>query len=484
MKKNKIIHIGIIIVGIFFIALSAFHSNIWFDEAYSCGMAWHSFKDIWNIGANDVHPILYYWILHILYIIFGNNLIVYRLFSVICIGGIGILGYTHVRKDFGKRVGIIFSFLSFFMPVMCVYAIEIRMYALSAFLTTLTSIYAYRISKKNTILNWTIFSLSSLALAHTHYYGLMTAGLINVALFIYALKNKGYIKRFIIQAIIEVALYLPWLIYFLMQKLNSGAGFWVKLTFPGTLIEILNFQYKGFADLDFSYSFINIFTLAIAGIVYLYIGYLIYKERKENNNIKYPMIALSIYIGVILGALVVCIVIPILFSRYLYVITPLLIFVISYFFAKEKKVWITIIFMVGIMCMAFYNNYKLLQDNYSNKNMQQVRYMQEEIKADDIIIYSNFSESLMTIYFPNNTQYYLNLEHWDIEKAYSAFGPQMNIVEDYDFLNNYTGRIWIVESGDSEIYKNIENYDVILESKSFGTDYHNYYFNIMLVCKK
>jgi hypothetical protein len=89
----------------------------------------------------------------------------------------------------------------------------------------------------------------------------------------------------------------------------------------------------------------------------------------------------------------------------------------------------------------------------------------------------------MTVYFPENNQYYLNLEKWDIEKAYSAFAPQMKVVEDYEFLNDYTGRIWIVESGEPSLYKEIENSNIVLEAKSFSTEYHNYYYSVMLVEK-
>ena len=207
-KKNKIIHIAIIVIGAVFVLLSAFHTNIWFDEAYSVSIANHSFAEIWQISSHDVHPILYYWVLHVLNLIFGANLIVYRLFSVLCIILLGVLGYTHIRKDFGEKTGIIFSYLSFFLPAICIYAVELRMYSLAMYLGAVLGIYAYRIvvgnfSKKN----WVIFAISSLCLSYTHYYGLMTAGIINLVVFIYILakkkEDKRYIKSFIIQAIIE-----------------------------------------------------------------------------------------------------------------------------------------------------------------------------------------------------------------------------------------------------------------------------------------
>lgn len=64
---------------------------------------------------------------------------------MICTALLGIIGFTHVRKDFGEKVGLIFSFLVFFFPVNLVYSGEIRMYSLAMLLVTLTAIYAYRI---------------------------------------------------------------------------------------------------------------------------------------------------------------------------------------------------------------------------------------------------------------------------------------------------------------------------------------------------
>ena len=56
MKKiknpNKILHISIIVLGIIFILLSAFHADIWFDESYSVAIANHSFSEIWTITGN------------------------------------------------------------------------------------------------------------------------------------------------------------------------------------------------------------------------------------------------------------------------------------------------------------------------------------------------------------------------------------------------------------------------------------------------
>ena len=66
MKKINKLHIFIIILGSIFILINAFHSNLWIDETFSIELSKKSFIDIWNNGMIDVHPVLYYWLLHII----------------------------------------------------------------------------------------------------------------------------------------------------------------------------------------------------------------------------------------------------------------------------------------------------------------------------------------------------------------------------------------------------------------------------------
>ncbi|MCL2355089.1 MAG: hypothetical protein FWC68_04385 [Oscillospiraceae bacterium] len=110
MKK---LHIAVIILGTLFILLGAFHTNLWFDEAYTVGIVGHNFAEIWEITGNDVHPPLYYWMLRIVSF-FTTSIIAYRLFSVVAIVLLATLGYTHIKKDFGDKVRI-YLFISCFI---------------------------------------------------------------------------------------------------------------------------------------------------------------------------------------------------------------------------------------------------------------------------------------------------------------------------------------------------------------------------------
>lgn len=492
-KKDKILILNIIIIilGTIFISLGAFHTNIWFDESYSVAISNHSFSEIWNIGGNDVHPVFYYMMLKIVSLIFGNNILVFRLFSIVPIVILSILGITHIRKDYGERTGIIFSFLTLFLPIIAAYSSEIRMYTWVMLFVTITAIYANRIYKNElSIKNWVIFALFSLLSAYTHYYGLMFAGIINVILFIYLLKNrKGKnkdLKIFIIQAIVECLLYVPWLYYFIKQLTSVGGGYWIKLEFPDTLYNVLGIQYMG--------SLSNIFGFCFAICLYIYLGFVIYRCKKERISVKNARNSLLLYVLIVFIAFLISLKSPILYPRYLMTITGLLIFFIADIMAKEKSKYITIEICIIIFVTSLISNINIINNNYDNTNMKQIEYLEENIKDDDIIVYSNIGNgSVFAVYFKDNKQYFYNGNHWNVEEAYKAYGPQMETVEDLDFLKDYKGRIWIIDSTDSSFYNDkfkTDDYKVIdskvIKTKypsSFDTNYSGYEYNLILIEK-
>lgn len=492
-KKDKILILNIIIIilGTIFISLGAFHTNIWFDESYSVAISNHSFSEIWNIGGIDVHPVFYYMMLKIVSLIFGNNILVFRLFSIVPIVILSILGITHIRKDYGERTGIIFSFLTLFLPIIAAYSSEIRMYTWVMLFVTITAIYANRIYKNElSIKNWVIFALFSLLSAYTHYYGLMFAGIINVILFIYLLKNrKGKnkdLKIFIIQAIVECLLYVPWLYYFIKQLTSVGGGYWIKLEFPDTLYNVLGIQYMG--------SLSNIFGFCFAICLYIYLGFVIYRCKKERISVKNARNSLLLYVLIVFIAFLISLKSPILYPRYLMTITGLLIFFIADIMAKEKSKYITIEICIIIFVTSLISNINIINNNYDNTNMKQIEYLEENIKDDDIIVYSNIGNgSVFAVYFKDNKQYFYNGDHWNVEEAYKAYGPQMETVEDLDFLKDYKGRIWIIDSTDSSFYNDkfkTDDYKVIdskvIKTKypsSFDTNYSGYEYNLILIEK-
>ena len=496
MKKTRNIHIAIIILGILFNCISIFHPNLWFDEAYSVGLANKSFIDIWKIGGNDVHPVLYYWILHIIYLITHNlfgmsingTIIAYRVFSATCISLLGILGFTHIRKDFGEKTGALFSFFSYFLPVICIYAAEVRMYSLAVLLVTILAIYAYRLFKDDSkIKDWIIFGVTSLGCIYAHYYGLMAAGIINCVLLFYFIKQKRTLSiiKIMVSGVIQLLAYIPWIMYFMKQLSNVSKGFWIGFEFPKTVFQLLGVQFSGNIE---SVSDVIGFVLAI--LMFAYIIFRAIKNKKANND-KLDIAAkaaIAIYFAVILAAIVMTVVLKtsIVYYRYLFVITGLFIFFISYCVAKEKNKYI-----IGTICavtlgFAIWSNYLQVTEAYNKNNMTQIDYLKENVQADDIFVFdeSNFGTgSVISLYFTDNKQIFYNPQNWGVEAAYRAFGDQLKIYTNTDFLNECTGRVWVIDSENMDYYNKVFNNDdfVIKSKKSIKVGYEDYSYNMILV---
>lgn len=300
----------------------------------------------------------------------------------------------------------------------------------------------------------------------------MAAGLINLILLVYLVKNKKkevYIKQ-IILGIIQGLLYLPWIIYFSSQlKSMHDNGFWISLG-PETIIQIGSLLFSGSL-----YAWIG---FIISLFVYGYLIYLIRKEEKE--NIKPVRYALLVIVLLILASLIMSVILwsPILYYRYLTVVAGLMIFAISYMFAKSAKPCILYTFIAITILTTIPSNIIMISHNYDKSNNEPIDFIKNNIQENDVIVYPGIGTgAIMSAKFPQYKQYFYNAEDWGVEEAYKAFGPAMQTYTTDDFLNDEEcqGRIWLV----LDFYKvdyfnekfNNDNYRV-LAKKQYFTKYN------------
>lgn len=478
-KSLKKAHIVFIILGSIFIILSIFHQNLWFDEAYSVGMAKQNIIDIWEIGSNDVHPILYYWILRIINLLTNASIVSYRIFSSIPIILLGILGITHIKKEFGEKVGIIFSFLCYFLPVMSVYANEIRMYSWAAYISTVFAIYSYRIYiKEYKLKNWIIFGITSLTSIYIHYYCLLLVGVINILLLICFIKNKRWkdLKKQFFIGIILFILYLPWIIKMFLQIKHVTKGFWIEFEFPKTVLQLIGFYMGGT---------INIYMGFIANIILFFILLLIYYKKRNLINMKPVINIVKIYLIIIIIAISISVIFKtsILYYRYLFILIGLYIFIISFLLSKVKKQYLLVICIV-IFLLGVVSNIIQIQDNYAKENGKQIEYLRKNMKENDVIVYMNNEVgAVIAINFLNNKQYFYNPENWGVADAYKVWAPQMETHISTEFINKCKGRVWVIDSQDYKCYNQLFNNGdfKIITKQYFETKYQNYSYNIILV---
>lgn len=501
MKQNKIdkiieakwFHIALIIVATIFILLGSIHSEVWFDEAYTIALVRHNFAEIISIDSRDVHPVLYYLLLKVVTMIFGNSIVVCRLFSMAAGIALGILGYTHIRKDFGAKIGVAFSFLVFFLPYMTVYGLEIRMYMWTILFVTLSAIYAYRTTKENKMKNWFLFAIFSLGAANCHYYGLATVAIINALLFLYIIfskkiyqdnKNskKSYLIHFAITALIEIVGYLPWLLVFLKQVKSVSQGYWIQMSLAETVIAPLGIQFNGRLNIPI--------TVAYTVIMYAYLIYQIIcaKKQKQKSGVAYFCLAIHfiLYFSMILITVLVK---PIMYHRYMLVTLGVFVFPFAYYLSytptKHQKI-ISSLVVIIILVLSIYNNSIVIKENYGANNGKEVEYIKQQCEEETIILYKDiFHATAIQVQMPEYNWYLYHIDPNHDVKPFENFSPPLKIIFEENFLENYYGRIIIIDHDELEFYKELANkYELTeIEKRYIRTNYRGFGYQIITVEK-
>lgn len=323
LEKNwKKIYILLTILTLGMYAVFSLEHTIWADEAYTFALIRHSFPEIWKITAADVHPPLYYFLLKLLSAPFGYDLYLCRFLSALPMALTALLGTWQLEKCFGKRTAAFFMVLYPLFPFSMTYASEVRMYGLSQLFVTLCALFAYRAYRENQKKHWVAFFLFGTCAAYTHYFALVSAGVIYGLLLLAILIGKRKLwKNWGLASAATIVLFLPWLgsfVYQLAYKVSNE--YWIE---PITLSTIV-----GYAMTLFSASGMTAFTLFFA-LAYAVAFVLLLAKGKKQALVG--LAALAVPLGTLAVGLAASILVrPVFVIRYLLPSVPLLVFFFAY----------------------------------------------------------------------------------------------------------------------------------------------------------
>ena len=140
------------IILLFILALAAFlrfylldGQSFWNDEGNSARIAERSLQLITEGAAGDIHPPLYYYLLHVWRGIFGSSEVALRSLSAAL--GVLLVGLTFFigRKVFGAGVGLLAALLATINPFQIYYSQEARMYLLLAVIGAAATFFLLRL---------------------------------------------------------------------------------------------------------------------------------------------------------------------------------------------------------------------------------------------------------------------------------------------------------------------------------------------------
>ncbi len=191
--------------------------SVWWDEGLAAWTARQSLAATANWTAHDVHPPLYFWLLHFWRLFSGDTEFGLRLLSVL----IGVLtvaaAYLLGRTVGGRHPGLLAALLMAVSRFDITWSQEMRMYALAALLAALALWAAIRVWERGHILYWLAYILFITAGLYTLYLSVSVLVVVNLVWLFWALPRAANRQRELIywstfQAI-ALILFAPWLAY-------------------------------------------------------------------------------------------------------------------------------------------------------------------------------------------------------------------------------------------------------------------------------
>ncbi len=243
--RNAAILVLIVSLGIFLRLYRIGGESLWLDEGYSINMAHMDVSELTAVTAGDVHPPLYYVLLHYWISIFGDSEAAVRGLSAL----FGVLSLLVIFKVgqllFAARGGVISCMLLSFSAFHVRYSQEARNYSLMALLTLLSFYFFIRILRERNFRTSFGYVFSTVLLLYTHNYGLFIVLAENITfLAVSLLSGWRNFKRWVVLQGVLLGLFLPWVYPLMTQISKVEKSYWISAPTEGTLVSSLS-EYAG-----------------------------------------------------------------------------------------------------------------------------------------------------------------------------------------------------------------------------------------------
>lgn len=243
--------LGYLLLGISVLLLGrslmlCFSNDIWYDELFTVGLIRHSYGELVDLTARDVHPPLYYMITK--FFVDLCKLILPEISIVAVAKMVSVLPYfvlllysvTFIRKRFSLFAGGLFLFCSVAMPQLSGYTVEMRMYSWALLFVTAAFLHGYgavhgrdgaekvdeRIGAQK--LHGAAMTCYGLAAAYTQYFAAVAAAMVYLYVLLVLLKqNKKRLLEWFLWAAVSAAGYAAWLLILYRQITAVNADYWI-----------------------------------------------------------------------------------------------------------------------------------------------------------------------------------------------------------------------------------------------------------------
>ena len=196
--------------------------SLWYDEGVSAYMTPRTFAEIATATAVDIHPPLYYWLLSVWAVPFGQGEIALRSYSVLLGTAMVWCTWRLGRALAGEAVGLAAAALMAVSPLAVQYSQEVRMYAQAGLLAAASSWAGLALmassldeaaSSRRRLVLAVAYGLLAAMLLYTHYYGalVVAAQQLWAGLLVLLTRRWRIVPFWALGTALAGLLFLPWL---------------------------------------------------------------------------------------------------------------------------------------------------------------------------------------------------------------------------------------------------------------------------------
>ena len=276
------------------------NKSVWWDEGWTAWVARQSMASIARQTGADVHPPLYFWLLHLWQLGSGDSEFALRFFSAVM--GLLTVAATYLlgRTVGGGSTGLLAALFVAISRFDIAWSQEMRMYALAALLAALAFQATIRVWDRGRPVDWALYIVIMAAGLYTLYLFFPVPVAANVAwlgVFRHAADRRRALAKWALAQVSVLALLAPWLVYALDGFLTGSAAtpvapvdflkiYWTALTI-GIPLEVENY----------SRLTLPVLGIFVAGLAVLLAG--ARHNRRQGRNMALFIIGLAVPIVVV-----------------------------------------------------------------------------------------------------------------------------------------------------------------------------------------
>lgn len=392
MKLNFFLYSLFTLSIILIIAGSFFYmsfQSIRLDEAQTIWMTTKPIPTLLRFTSQDVHLPLYFILIYFWVKVFGTDIILVRIPSVVFYFATLIILYFLCRESTSKKASILTVVLFALSPFVLWYSLEARMYTMFSFFTSLNHLFFLRFFRSFAKNSKIPLLISMLLGIYTHYFFLFVISSQSFYIFAKLLTSKDkkqYIKPILIYlgiVLLSIAVLIPWLIFVFNSGFASNTQPLIPTPTSFNIFQTFAFFLFGFHSPILEGLIVALWPLSVALLFF------ILTKRKDIDVQNAGYFIVVTFLPVILIFLISFIK-PIFLARYLIFIVPTFFFLISIFLSSLPKYtsFLSTGFVISILIIfLIYQNISRttpVKEDYHGVTT----YLNSKVRATDIVVIS------------------------------------------------------------------------------------------------